>query len=161
MPSLAGRQGPCEEGGVHDIFGHRPLGCYSGHDRRDPLGRAIPYAAGDPSYGGLLRLSAGLVLLAALLTLGGLLGLDALQGGSSWNVGRAGFTWRPWGCWPRRWRRWSSLWAAKPSSGCWPWWGAWRWWSGWRSTGPLPCKLGCWRVGAGGRSSWCRRSRRC
>jgi hypothetical protein len=55
------------------------------------LGRAIPYAAGDPSYGGLLRLSAGLVLLAALLTLGGLLGLDALQGGSSWNVGRAGF----------------------------------------------------------------------
>src|SRR5215216_3485827 len=91
MPSLAGRQGPCEEGGVHDIFGHRPLGCYSGHDRRDPLGRAIPYAAGDPSYGGLLRLSAGLVLLAALLTLGGLLGLDALRGGSSWNVGRAGF----------------------------------------------------------------------
>ena len=29
--------------------------------------------------------------MAALLTLGGLLGLDALQGGSSWNVGRAGF----------------------------------------------------------------------
>jgi hypothetical protein len=55
------------------------------------LGRAIPYAAGGPSYGGLLRLSAGLVLLAALLTLGGLLGLDALQGGSYWNIGRAGF----------------------------------------------------------------------
>ena len=55
------------------------------------LGRAIPYAVGDPTYGGLLRLSAGLVVLAALLTLGGLLGLDALQGGSHWNIGRAGF----------------------------------------------------------------------
>jgi hypothetical protein len=55
------------------------------------LGRALPYAAGSSSYGGLLRLSAGLLLLAALLTLGGLLGLDALQGGSYWNLGRAGF----------------------------------------------------------------------
>jgi hypothetical protein len=55
------------------------------------LGRAIPYAASDPSYGGLLRLSAGLVLLAALLTLGGLLGLDALEAASYWNLGRAGF----------------------------------------------------------------------
>jgi hypothetical protein len=55
------------------------------------LGRAIPYAAGDPTYSGLLRLSAGLVLLAALLTLGGLLGLDALEAGSYWNLGRAGF----------------------------------------------------------------------
>ena len=55
------------------------------------LGRTLPYAAGDPSYGGLLRLSAGLVLLAALLTVVGLMGLDALQGGTYWNVGRAGF----------------------------------------------------------------------
>lgn len=55
------------------------------------LSRAIPYAAGGPSYDGLLRLSAGLVLFAALLTLGGLVGLDALQAGSYWNVGRAGF----------------------------------------------------------------------
>src|SRR5829696_8922858 len=52
---------------------------------------AIPFAAGDPSYGGLLRLSAGLLLFAALLTLGGLLGLDALEAGSYWNLGRVGF----------------------------------------------------------------------
>jgi hypothetical protein len=55
------------------------------------LGRALPYAAGGPFYDGLLRLSAGLVLLAALLTLVGLVALDALQGGSYWNLGRAGF----------------------------------------------------------------------
>jgi hypothetical protein len=55
------------------------------------LSRAIPYAAGGPSYGGLLRLSAGLLLFAALLTLGGLVGLDALQGGSSRSLGRVGF----------------------------------------------------------------------
>jgi hypothetical protein len=50
------------------------------------LSRTIPYAAGGPSYGGLLCLSAGLLLVAALLTLGGLVGLDALQGGSSWSL---------------------------------------------------------------------------
>src|SRR5215218_9158081 len=55
------------------------------------LSRAIPYAVGGPSYGGLLRLSAGLLLLAALLTLGGLVGLDALEAGSYWNLGRVGF----------------------------------------------------------------------
>jgi hypothetical protein len=55
------------------------------------LSRAIPYAFGGPSYGGLLGLSAGLVLLAALLTLGGLVGLDALEAGSYWNLGRVGF----------------------------------------------------------------------
>jgi len=55
------------------------------------LSREIPYAAGGPSYGGLLRLSAGLLLFAALLTLGGLVGLDALQGGSSSSLGRVGF----------------------------------------------------------------------
>ena len=55
------------------------------------LGRAIPFAVGDPSYGGLLRLSAGLLLFAALLTLGGLMGLDALEAGSYWNLGRVGF----------------------------------------------------------------------
>jgi hypothetical protein len=57
------------------------------------LSRAIPYAyaAGGPSYGGLLRLSAGLLLLATLLMLGGLVGLDALEAGSYWNLGRVGF----------------------------------------------------------------------
>jgi len=55
------------------------------------LSRAITYAAGGPTYGGLLRLSAGLLLVAALLTLGGLVGLDAMQGGSSWSLGRVGF----------------------------------------------------------------------
>ena len=55
------------------------------------LSRAIPYAAGGPSYGGLLGFSAGLLLFAALLTLGGLVGLDALEAGSYWNLGRVGF----------------------------------------------------------------------
>jgi hypothetical protein len=44
------------------------------------LSRAIPYEAGGPYEGGLLRLSAGLLVLTALLTLGGLVGLHVFQG---------------------------------------------------------------------------------
>jgi len=117
------------------------------------LSRAIPYAAGGPSEGGLLRLSAGVLLLAALLTLGGLVGLDALQGGSHWNVGRVGFYTAAVGLLAQALAAVfllggseALLWLLAPG-------GAWQWWSGWRSTGPPPCKLGCWRLGAGGRSS--------
>ena len=48
------------------------------------LGRVSFEAAGSPFADGLL-------LLAALLTLGGLVGLHALQGGNYGRIGRAGF----------------------------------------------------------------------
>ena len=43
-------------------------------------------SSGIVRWGGIAAM-----IVAALLTLGGLVGLDALQGASSWNVGRVGF----------------------------------------------------------------------
>jgi hypothetical protein len=48
------------------------------------LSQVIPYTVGGASADGLL-------LLAALLTLAGLVGLHALQGSNDGRIGRAGF----------------------------------------------------------------------